>query len=395
MSIFRVHETSADRSAQDRKRHKEKISRAIKDGIHNIISEESIIGKSGKTKIRIPVKGIKEYKFVYGDNEQNKRTGTAPGADMSKGQVIGKGAPDKQKGQSDKAGNDEGAELYDVEITLDDLAEYLFDDLKLPDLEKKRMKTILSTKLKRKGHRSQGIRPRLDKKETLKKKIRRTMLIKREAEESGEEFEGTSLNERDLRYRHVENRPKESSSAVVFFLMDVSGSMSTDKKFLSRSFFFLLYQFLRYKYENIEIVFISHTTTAKEVDEKEFFTHAESGGTFISPALTKVREIIDDRYHPSNWNIYAFHCSDGDNWESDVPLSVKESMALKELCQMYCYCEVIPLDEQVRWGNKKDTITMENYKPILDKKFKAVRIESKEDVWPSFKKIFGGKLNNV
>ena len=121
MSIFRNHKTSADRSASDRSRHKEKIRRAIKEGVYNIISNESIIGKDGKKKIRIPVKGIKEYRFVYGKNE--KRVGSAPGKNISKGQVIGENKK-KKSNKPDKAGNKKGEEFYDVEITLEELSEY-------------------------------------------------------------------------------------------------------------------------------------------------------------------------------------------------------------------------------------------------------------------------------
>ena len=112
---------------------------------------------------------------------------------------------------------------------------------------------------------------------------------------------------------------RKESNAVVLCLMDTSGSMDTMKKYLARSFFFLLYQFICTKYRNVEIVFIAHHTEAKEVTEEEFFHKGESGGTFISSAYLKALDIIQARYHPSLWNIYAFHCSDGDNFDSDNP----------------------------------------------------------------------------
>ena len=171
MSIFRNHKTSADSSATDRSRHKEKIKRALREGIYNIVSDESIIGQDGKKRIKIPVRGIKEYRFVYGDNEKNKKVGSAPGKKIRKGQVISE--KKKKKQGTEKAGNKSGEEFYEVEITLEELSHYLFDSLDLPDLEKKRLKSIIGEKTKRKGHRSQGIRPRLSKKETLKNKIRR------------------------------------------------------------------------------------------------------------------------------------------------------------------------------------------------------------------------------
>jgi uncharacterized sporulation protein YeaH/YhbH (DUF444 family) len=127
----------------------------------------------------------------------------------------------------------------------------------------------------------------------------------------GERF---PFSEYDLRYQRLKEQTKPESNAVVICIMDNSGSMYLSKKFLARSFFFLLYQFVRYRYVNVELVFINHTTTALEVNEDEFFHRAESGGTMISSGYEKAIEIICQRFSPAVWNIYAFHCSDGDNW---------------------------------------------------------------------------------
>ena len=152
MSVFKEHRSSADRSASDRGRHKHKIEKAIREGIYHVIADESIIGKDGKKKIKIPVRGIKEYQFVYGNNEQNKKVGSASGKNIKRGQQVGP-SPQKQQGQGNKPGNEKGVEYYDVEITLEELAYYLFDSLELPELEKKQMKKIISEKMKRHGYR--------------------------------------------------------------------------------------------------------------------------------------------------------------------------------------------------------------------------------------------------
>ena len=165
MSIFTRHKTTADRSAGDRKRHRKKIEDAIKDGIHNIVAEESIIGKDGKKKFRIPVRGIKEFRFVYGENN-NQQVGSAQGKDVRKGQVIGKKQAGQQKA-GDKAGNKPGEEYYEVELTLDQMAEYLFKDLNLPNFENKKDAQVIFKKFQRHGYRPYGIRPRLDKKKTI------------------------------------------------------------------------------------------------------------------------------------------------------------------------------------------------------------------------------------
>ena len=200
MSIFREHNTNADRSASDRRRHNKKIEDAIKDGVHNIVAEESIIGQDGKKKIKIPVRGIKEYRFVYGDNNQNKKVGSAPGKDIKRGQKIGD-AQQRQQGQGDQAGDKVGEEYYEVEITLEELTHYLFNDLELPDLERKSIKNITGEKWKRHGYRNVGIRPRLDKKKTAINRIRRKKAAEKRQAEEGDDFdeERFLFNQNDLK----------------------------------------------------------------------------------------------------------------------------------------------------------------------------------------------------
>jgi sporulation protein YhbH len=389
MSTFKEHKTSADRSAADRSRHKKKIEKAMREGIYNIVSDESIIGKDGKKKIKIPVRGIKEYRFVYGDNEKNKKVGSAPGKDVRKGQKISQGK-NKQKQTGEKAGDKEGEELYEVEITLEELSHYLFDSLNLPELEKKKFNNIVGEKFKRSGYRKKGIRPRLSKKETLKNKIRRRKSAERSGTFDPDEDDRFPFHKDDLKYKHIKEFPKENSNAVIFFMMDTSGSMSKSKKFMARSFFFLLYHFLRYKYENVDLVFISHDIKAKEVNEDDFFGKVSSGGTFASSALDKCLEIIEKRYHPSSWNIYSFHCSDGDNWNDDNDKALDLSKRLKEISQLYCYTEVTPEDEKLAWDSAPTTL-YSLYSPIVGDSFKIVKISCPDDIWPSFTKLFGGQ----
>ena len=395
MSIFREHKTSADRSASDRSRHKKKIEKAIRDGITDIISEESIIGQDGKKKIKIPVRGIKEWQFVYGDNVGQKKIGSAPGTDIEKGQVVKKGQQPGQGGGS-KAGKDKGEEAYEVEITLEELAEYLFESLNLPDLDKKKLKTIMQEKPRRHGTRTTGIQPRLDKKLSAVERIRRKAAAKRAGEIEIDPVTGEEVfpfHDNDLRYHHIKSKPKEASSAVVFFMMDVSGSMTKDIKYIARSFFFVLYHFLRYKYENLEIVFISHTTEAKEVDEDSFFKRAESGGTFISTAPELARKIALERFHPSSWNIYAFHCTDGDNWPEDNEKAKKAFAELAEISQMIGYSEILSGPKSDNWNEDVDKTVWGSLVSLQGQKFKMNIIKNAQDIWPVFKKLFGGVEN--
>ena len=391
MSIFREHKTSADRSANDRSRHKQKIEKAIKEGITDIISEESIIGQDGKKKIRIPVRGLKEWQFVYGQNEGQKQAGSAPNTDIKKGQVVKQGQKEQGQGGSGKAGSEKGDEFYEVEITLEELAEYLFAALNLPELEKKKVRTILEEKPKRHGIRPQGIPPRLDKKSSALQRIKRLSAARRagdvEVDEDGNEV--FPFHENDLRFHHISSKPKEATNAVIFFMMDVSGSMTQDIKFIARSFYFLLYQFLRHKYEKIDIVFIGHTTEAFETDEDSFFKRGSSGGTHISSAPELALDIISKRYHPSSWNSYAFHCTDGDNWDNDNSKAFDKYAELSAICQMVGYCEIIPSDIVLKWkvDHRSKLCTMLN---ALSPKLKTATIHDKDDIWKTFNKFFGG-----
>jgi len=395
MSTFREHKTIADRAASDRSRHRKKIEDAIKESIKDVVAEESIIGQNGKKKIRIPVRGIKEHRCVYGSNEKNKKVGSAPGKDIKQGQQIGHRRRQPQQGEGNKPGNKPGEEMYEIEMSLEELADYLFSDLELPELEKKNFKFTTQEKMKRKGKRPYGIRPRLSKKETIKQKLRRKKAAIKAGSfdpDSGERF---TFHESDLRYKHIAPQIKENTAAVVFFVMDVSGSMTKSKKFLARSFFFLLYQFLNHKYSSVDVVFVSHTAEANEVNEEQFFTQVPNGGTLVSTGLTKVEEIIEKRYHPNNWNIYTFYCGDGDNWSIDNKEALAAFRRLKEVNQVMCYTEIGKLHDYREYslfaGGKTEKRLWDWTKLVEDKNFKRVRLEEHKDIWPSFKKLFGGR----
>ena len=162
--------------------------------------------------------------------------------------------------------------------------------------------------------------------------------------------------------------------------MDTSGSMDTMKKYLARSFFFLLYRFVCTKYQNVEIVFIAHHTEASEVTEEEFFHKGEAGGTFISSGYRKALEIIDQRYHPSLWNVYVFHCSDGDNFESDNPAALLAAKQLAEISNLFGYGEIKPLGSGY-YGSSM----IQFFSQLQAENFQTVQIQRKEDIWPAFK----------
>ena len=414
MSVFRKHKSIVDRAASDRVRHKKKIEKAIKESIKDVIAEESIIGQNGKKKIRIPVKGIKEYRFIFGNNEKNKTVGSGGAHSLNRGQKIGKKRAEKAKGQGtgSKGSNEKGEEYYDVEVTIEELAEYLFNDLELPDLEKKQFRFVSQESIKRKGYRFKGIRPRLSKKETIKRKIRRKKMAQKVGTYNPEEDERFPFHQNDLKYHHIKPKKKDNSAAVIFFLMDVSGSMSTQRKFLARSFFFLLYQFLNHKYEKLEVVFISHSTYAKRVIEDDFFKVGTFGGTIISSCLKLELEIIEKEFHPNSWNIYTFYCGDGENWDSDNEKSLELFKTIKDLSQLTGYCEINESYSGLAdddgdtnfgisswatfsaWKNEEMENLWAKLNPLCDNKFKKVMVGDTNHIWAAFKDLFGGKTKS-
>jgi len=390
-SIFRPFTSSdaerSDRSAGDRARHRNKVRESIRENIADIIAEESIIGQSRDRIIKVPIRGIREYRFVYGDN----RPGVGQGnGDSEQGQVVGQAQSDGEG--DDKAGDRPGADYYETDVTLEELIDIMFEDLELPDMERKALRQIDALRFsKRKGYRAVGIRVRLDKRRTVRERAKRKFVADRRvalAEQQTARLPGRirrfPFHDSDLVYRHMVTDVRPESNAVVLCLMDTSGSMDTMKKYLARSFFFLLYQFICTRYQNVEIAFVAHHTEAREVSENEFFHKGESGGTFISSGYQKALEIIQARFHPSLWNIYAFHCSDGDNFDSDNPAALKAAKELCDVCNLFGYGEIKPL------GSRYYESSMLNIFRRLDSdNFQTVLIERKEDIWPSFKAFLG------
>lgn len=381
-SIFRPFRHSdaerSDRSSGDRLRHRQKVRQAIRENIADIVADESIIGKDRGKLIKVPIRGVKEFRFVYGDNQPGVGTGNG---DTQPGQVVGKSKGDGEEGTPDKAGDRPGVDYYETDVTLEELIDIMFEDLELPDMERRRLREVEAPRLtKRKGYRQVGIRIRLDKHRSARERLRRRFATHREEAPGEEERKRFPFHEDDLMYRHIGPETKRESNAVVMCIMDTSGSMDTMKKYLARSFFFLLYQFIRTKYRNVEIVFIGHHTEAAEVSEQDFFHKGESGGTFISSGYHKALEIIQERYHPSLWNVYAFHCSDGDNFDSDNPTALRAAKELTEVCNLFGYGEIKPLGSRYY-----ESSMLHIFRNLDADNFQTVLIERKEDLWPSFK----------
>lgn len=373
-STISQHDWSLHRKgAIDQERHKQKIREAIKKNLADIVSEESIILSDGKKVMKVPIRSLEEYRFRY-DPGREQHAGQGDGKSKVGDVVASEPRPGRGRGQKGDAGEEPGVDYYEAEVTIDELAAMIFEDLGLPFLEEKKLAEMETETVQFTDVRKVGPFANLDKKRTIMENM------KRNAAKGDPRFK--DIKNDDLRFKVWEPTVKYESNAVVIAMMDVSGSMGEFEKYIARSFYFWMVRFLRTKYNNVKIVFISHHTEAKEVTEEEFFTHGESGGTQVSSAYELALQIIQERYNPDDWNIYPFHFSDGDNLPWDNERCVSLVQQLMQLCNIFGYGEI-------REGHYRSPSTlMSAYSKIQDKKFLAVTISDKTEVYPALRRFF-------
>ena len=355
-----------DSGRRDALHHRERLRKKITEQLKDRIGEEDIIASGPEKRIRVPVKGTKRWQFIL---DRGERRGAGKG-DGQPGDVIGVPGRDPAGGE---AGTEPGEELYEVWLDMEDVEELLFSELELPRLKPKPGADAEVTEAVYDDIARQG--PQLDKRATLRENLLRN--AKRGDLRLG------GIDKPDLRYLSYRERPKPWHKAVIFLAMDVSGSMDTDRKWLARLLFYWCVQFLRRRYAQTEIVFIAHTTEAREVTEHEFFNRVESGGTKVSSAFEEVRQIQRDRYPADDWNIYVLHVSDGDNFTADNQRTVELVRELTRFCSLVGYLEANPNrggPYQLSTFYKQEAQGLEGF----------VFAEAQDDrqLWPALKKFF-------
>ncbi|SMG54422.1 sporulation protein YhbH [Paenibacillus aquistagni] len=355
---------------QDQARHQQKVRDAIKQNLPDLVTEENIIMSDGKQIIKVPIRSLDEFRFMYNYNKK-KHVGQGDG-DSQVGDVLGTDREAQGPGKGQKAGDQPGADVVEAEISIAELENMLFEELELPNLKQKDKDQLEITDIRFNDIRKKGIMSNIDKKRTILENLRRNALTGKPG------IHGISPD--DLRFKTWEEIVKPHSNAVIIAMMDTSGSMGSFEKYCARSFFFWMTRFLRRQYEKVEIVFIAHHTEAKEVSEEDFFTRGESGGTICSSAYMKALEIIDQRYPTSSYNIYPFHFSDGDNLTSDNERCVKLIGELLKRTNMFGYGEV-------NQYNRSSTL-MSAYRNIKYPDFMHYVIKEKAEVYRALKHFF-------
>ncbi|MDA9555941.1 YeaH/YhbH family protein [Vibrio sp.] len=397
------------------RRHKEKIKESVTDAINRRSITDTETGES----ITIPKKDLSEPVFHHGSGGSRERV--HPGNDQfvrgdkverPKGGGSGGGA-----GEGDASDDGEGQDDFVFQISKDEYLDILFEDLELPNLQKNEVDKITEWKTHRAGYQSAGVPSNIAIVKSLQQSLARRMAmtagkkrllseleaeldrIEQDKNKTPEETETEKLQAEiaalrkkidkvpfidtfDLRFKNYEKQPIPSSQAVMFCLMDVSGSMDQATKDIAKRFYLLLYLFLTRKYENVEVVFIRHHTQAKEVSEHDFFYSQETGGTIVSSALKLMNDIVQERYPENQWNIYAAQASDGDNWADDSP-RCREMLTkdLLKVCRYYSYIEITKRSHQTLW-HEYEKLDAEYTN------FAMKNIRSVDDIFPVFRELF-------
>ncbi len=405
-----------NKSMVNRQRFLRRYKTQIKKSLADAINKRGITDIESGESVNIPKKDLSEPVFHHGEGGERNRI--HPGNDQfAPGDRIPR--PKNQQGQGSGQGEasntGEGEEDFVFSISKEEYLNLLFEDLALPNLEKKQLDKLIEYKTVRAGYCADGVPANIDIVKSLQGSIarriamtasKRKQLKALEAElatleqAKGEHFSQIkqlkaqikALKEKiakvpfidtfDLRFRNYAKQAIPSSKAVMFCLMDVSGSMDQATKDIAKRFYILLYLFLTRTYKMIDVVFIRHHTQAKEVDEQEFFYSRETGGTIASSALALMSKIMDERYSDSDWNIYGAQASDGDNWSDDSPYC-RELLSTKILprARYFSYIEITQRAHQSLWYEYSKLAKQCRY-------FAMQHIRNVEDIYPVFRELF-------
>lgn len=417
------------KSFANRQRFLRRARAQVRKAVREASSSRSIkdAGKGGE--VSIPSGGVHEP-HLHRSRQGGVRDYVLPGnKKYIEGDSIAR--PEQGGGQGSQASDSgEGEDEFRFALTDEEYLDLYLEDLELPDLAKRQVTGAASVLWRQAGYSVSGPPSRLSVPRTLRHSMSRRIALKRpkaeeinalreeieKLEREGGRFEALVEKRKqleqiiarskripyidpvDVRYRRLESNPKPIAKAVMFCLMDVSGSMNEHMKDLAKRFYSLLYLFLNRRYEHVDVVFIRHTHEASEVDEQTFFYSRETGGTVVSTALFKMAEIVRDRYPVDQWNIYAAQASDGDNTSSDnaVVLAQLRDVILP-ICQYYAYVEVGMDDEDDHPGaGEPSTNLWRAYRRVsVDAPFAMRKVKHRRDIYPVFRELFARRPEGV
>ena len=363
---------SVRRIDQDHTRFRHIVRGKIKQDLKRFVSSGELIGKQGQRYVTIPLPQIQLPRFRHGKND--KGVGQGEGEE-------GEEAPGQQGDGAGSAGEGEGQHMLEVEVSLEDLAKILGEELELPNIEPRGKRNIRTAAGRYTGISRTGPNSLRHFKRTFREALKRQIAS------------GTYDPERplvvpireDMRYRALETRETPQASAAIIYMMDVSGSMGREQKEIVRIESFWIDTWLRHQYKNLDVHYIVHDAVAHEVDQHTFFHLRESGGTKISSAYELCLQLMRDKYPASEWNVYPFHFSDGDNW------SARDT----EYCISLLKDSLLPMSNQFCYGQVKSAYGSGQFKKDLDVAFRGdekvvtTDIQDRDGILPSIKSFLG------
>ncbi len=367
------------RIQQDQSRFRNIVRGKIRQNLKKYISRGELIGKQGKDLVSIPLPQIEIPRFKYDPKDSG---GTGQG-DGKPGDSLGPGSGQPGQGKGE-AGEGEGQKAVEVDVTLDELAQLLGEELELPRIEPRGQKQVVTEKDRYTGIRNVGPDSLRHFKRTYKQALKRTIAM---GQYNGESPVVVPIRH-DMRYRTWNTVSSPQSNAVVIYMMDVSGSMGDEQKEIVRIESFWISAWLRSQYKGIETRYVVHDATAREVDEHTFFHTRESGGTMISSAYKLCAQMIADDYPSADWNIYPFHFSDGDNWSVDD--TARCIRLLKE--------DILPASNQFSYGQVESPYGSGQFIKDIRENFKTAaadcavvvsEIKDKDAIVKSIKEFLG------
>lgn len=361
------------RGARDWLRHNEKVREAVRQHLPQIVAGADVLN-GGASTVRVPVRMLEHYRFKL--RPPNEQQGVGQGQ-ARPGDRIGRPQP-QDSDERGQGGNEDGGIQYTLEFRIDDIVDWLWEEMQLPNLEAKAGKSR-EDDWTREGWDRRGARSRLDRRRSIKESI------KRRGVQSAAGGDSPSFTDDDLRFRQLAKREQPATQAVVILLLDVSGSMGERERQISKTFFFWAIQGLRRQYRHLDLVFVAHTSDAWEFQEEEFFRVSGTGGTVASAGLRKVREIIDERFNPGQYNVYLFYASDGENFPSDQPQAQQALDDLANDCNYAGFLEVAPLAGPVPDSELgRLFVEMAQDNPRVG----AFRANSTDDIWGAVRHFF-------
>ncbi len=360
------------RGTRDWLRHNAKVRQAVRDHLPELVAGSDVLSNPRDRTVKVPVRFLEHHRFRLRD--QDHEEGAGQGKSVKPGDVLRSGQPGT--GADAGGGEGEGPISFVLEFQIDDILDWLWEELELPNLQPRAGTSIEEDVYVREGWDKRGARSRLDRRRTLKEAVKRRTV---------QPDSRIPIGNDDLRFRQLARRPKPSACAVVFFVLDVSSSMDEHCRKLAKTFFFWALQGIRRQYASVETVFVAHTVDAWEFAEEQFFQVRGEGGTKSSTGFARAREILITRFDPARYNCYLFYATDGHNFSEDRSAATEELQRLLPLMNFAGYAEVSQHSHR-----HMDTEIAAIWQRLAadDLPVGSYMLSEDADIWPAIKAFF-------